>query len=1088
MVSVTLDTPGSTPKSPTNGASNGCAECGFGPVSQQLFVTVDGNEAAAAVAYAASEVIAIYPITPASTMGELADHWSSRGRTNIFGSVPDVVEMQSEGGAAAAVHGALQSGALSTTFTASQGLLLMLPDMFKIAGELLPAVVHVAARTVATHALSIFGDHSDVMAARTTGWALLSSTSPQEAQDFALIAHAATLRSRVPFVHFFDGFRTSHEVNKIKLLGRDAVRAMIDQELVEQHRARALNPDQPVLRGSAQNPDVFFQSREAANPFYLAVPRIVQETMDEFARLAGRSYRLFDYFGSPDAREVIVVMGSGAWAVEEAAAELNKRGAKVGVLIVRLYRPLDGEALIEALPKTVERIAVLDRTKEPGALGEPLYLDVVAALAEHWPVGAAATALPLVIGGRYGLSSKEFTPAMALAVFEHMKEPPAQLKRHFTVGIYDDVTRLSLAFDPAAISEPDDVARAVFFGLGSDGTVGASKNSVKIIGANTELYAQGYFVYDSKKSGSTTVSHLRFSPRPIRAPYLIDRATFVACHHFHLMEQRDVLEAAAPGATFLLNSPYAVDHVWDLLPREAQQQIIDKRLRFFVVDGYAVARQAGMGSRINTAMQACFFALAGVLPRDEALEHVKTAIRKTYGQRGDAVVAQNFAAIEGALASLAEVSVPAEATAQKRLHPAVAEAAPDIVQRVIAAIVAGRGDYLPVSAMPVDGTFPTGTARFEKRSIAAEVPIWDANLCTDCGLCALVCPHAAIRLKAFPAAALADAPAGFASKAWREKGYDDYRLTVQLAPDDCTGCSVCVEVCPAKSKEVAGHKAIDMRPKGDHLVRERENFAYFQDIPPLERTLAKIDSIKGSQLLEPLFEFSGACAGCGETPYLKLMSQLFGDRAVIANATGCSSIYGGNLPTTPWTKNCDGRGPAWCNSLFEDNGEFGFGLRLGIDAQRQYAEQLLKGLSERVGAGLVEELLAADQTDETGIALQRNRVAALKVHLAHLAEPEGASWPASPTRWSSGACGSWAETVGPTTSASAGWIMSCRSIETSTCLCSTPGCIPTPAVSRPRRPPEPPSPSLPPTARLPARRIWACWPYRTEACTSPKSL
>jgi pyruvate-ferredoxin/flavodoxin oxidoreductase len=948
------------------------------------YVTVDGNEAAAAVAHLASEVIAIYPITPASPMGELADHWSSRGRPNIFGSVPDVIEMQSEGGAAAAVHGALQAGALCTTFTASQGLLLMLPDMFRIAGDLSPTVFHIAARTLATHCLSIFGDHSDVMAARTTGWAMLASASVQEAQDLALVAHAATLRSRVPFLHYFDGFRTSHEVNKIEPLGADEVRAMIDQDLVEQHRARSLNPDRPVLRGSAQNPDVFFQAREAINPFYAAVPTIVQDAMDEFARLAGRSYRLFDYVGAPDAREVIVIMGSGAGAVEEAAAVLKSRDRKVGLVIVRLYRPFDGAALVRALPPTVERIAVLDRTKEPGALGEPLYLDVLAALIEQWPAHYDPAPLPVVIGGRFGLSSKEFTPAMALAVYNHLKLPTSELKRHFTVGIYDDVTHLSLPVDAAEFTEPEDVTRAVFFGMGSDGTVGASKNSVKIVGENTNLYAQGYFVYDSKKSGSVTVSHLRFSPRPIRSSYLVDRATFVACHQFHLLEQMDVLAVAAPGATFLLNSPYGADCVWDQLPREVQQQIIEKRLRLFVVDGHSVARQAGMGGRINTAMQTCFFALAGVLPRDEAIEHIKAAIRKTYGRRGDTIIAQNFAAIDGALASLAEVTIPAVATAEKRLRPAIAEAAPDFVQRVTAAIIAGHGDLLPVSAMPVDGTFPTGTARYEKRSIAAEIPIWDVGLCIDCGLCALVCPHAAIRIKAFPEAAVAGAPAGFASKPWREKGHDNHLLTVQVAPDDCTGCGVCVDVCPAKSKEVVRHKAINMQPKDDHLERERANFKFFLDVPPLDRTLSKVDTVKGCQLLEPLFEFSGACAGCGETPYLKLMSQLFGDRAVIGNATGCSSIYGGNLPTTPWAQNREGRGPAWCNSLFEDNGEFGFGLRLGIDAQRQHAELLLKRLADSVGADVVQQLLEAPQTDEAGIEQQRRRVAALKQRLARL--------------------------------------------------------------------------------------------------------
>ncbi|HMO86354.1 MAG TPA: pyruvate:ferredoxin (flavodoxin) oxidoreductase, partial [Lacipirellulaceae bacterium] len=788
-----------------------------------------------------------------------------------------------------------------------------------------PTVFHIAARTVATHALSIFGDHSDVMAARSTGWAMLASSSVQEAQDLALVAHAATLRSRVPIVHFFDGFRTSHEVNKIELLTREDVRAMIDQPLVEEHRARGLSPDRPVLRGSAQNPDVFFQAREAVNPFYLATPGIVQEAMDELAARTGRSYRLFDYHGAPDARDVVVIIGSGTGAVAEAGGLGVARGERTGVVTVRLYRPFDGAALVRALPPTVERIAVLDRTKEPGAVGEPLYLDVLAALAEHWADRDGAGPLPTVIGGRYGLSSKEFTPAMAQAVFTNLRQPAGRRKRHFTVGIYDDVTHLSLPIEESSGGEAADVARAVFYGLGSDGTVGASKNSVKIVGAATDLHAQGYFVYDSKKSGAVTVSHLRFSPRPIRSSYLIDQATFVACHQFHLLEQIDVLQAAAPGATLLLNSPYPPEATWDQLPFEVQRQAIDKRLRVFAVDAHGVAKAAGIKGRINTVMQTCFFALSGVLPRDAAVEHIKAATRKSYGSRGEEGVAQNFAAIEGALAGLVEIPVPAEPTSSRRLRAAIAPAAPDFAERVIGAIIAGRGDLLPVSAMPVDGTFPTGTARYEKRSIAAEIPIWEPPLCIDCGLCALVCPHAAIRLKAFPASAVDEAPASFAAKPWREKGYDDHRLTVQVAPDDCTGCGVCVDVCPGKSKEDSGRRAIVMTAKGPHLDRERANFDFFLTIPQLDRATPKAETVKGSQLLEPLFEFSGACAGCGETPYLKLMSQLFGDRAVVANATGCSSIYGGNLPTTPWTVNQEGRGPAWCNSLFEDNAEFGLG-------------------------------------------------------------------------------------------------------------------------------------------------------------------
>jgi pyruvate-ferredoxin/flavodoxin oxidoreductase len=957
-------------------------------VADRAFITVDGNEAAASIAHLTSEVIAIYPITPASPMGELADHWTSQGRPNIFGGVPEVIEMQSEAGAAGAVHGALQAGALTTTFTASQGLLLMIPEMFKIAGQLMPTVFHIAARSVATHALSIFGDHSDVMACRSTGWAMLAANSVEEVQDFALIAHAATLQSRVPFLHFFDGFRTSHEVNKIEELTHDDVRWMIEESLVQEHRRRALNPDRPVLRGSAQNPDVFFQAREAANPYYDAVPGIVQSKMDRFAERLGRSYHLFDYVGAPDACDVIVLMGSGAGAVEEAVERLAAEGEKVGLLKVRLYRPFDGSAFVRALPGSVERIAVLDRTKEPGAVGEPLYLDVVTALAEHsWSANQTnGHQAPRVFGGRYGLASKEFTPAMVASVFDHLRQP--QPKRHFTVGIYDDLTHLSLPWDASFITESDEVTRAVFYGLGSDGTVGANKNSVKIIGDHTPLFAQGYFVYDSKKSGAITVSHLRFSARPIRSTYLIDRANFVACHQFNLLEKIDVLKIAAPRATFLLNSPYPTDRVWDQLPQEVQQQIIEKELRFFVIDGYDVARQTGMGVRINTAMQACFFALAQILPRGQAIEHIKTAIRKSYGRRGETIVEQNFGAIDMALQRLQEVTVPREATSGKQLRPPVVGAASDFVNRVTAAIIAGRGDLLPVSALPVDGTFPTATAKVEKRSIAAEIPIWDPEVCIDCGLCALVCPHTSIRMKVFPDGAVnGDAPESFLSKPWKDKQLPDYRLTIQVAPDDCTGCGVCVDVCPAKSKEVVRHKAINMEPIGDHLDRERENFDYFLSIPELDRTQAKIDVVKGSQLLEPLFEFSGACAGCGETPYLKLMSQLFGDRAIVANAKGCSSIYGGNLPTTPWTTNKQGCGPAWCNSLFEDNGEFGLGIRLALNQQRDYAEYLLEKLAIQLGVGLAMRILDAQQTDEASIRAQRDRVSRLKQRLAELDDP-----------------------------------------------------------------------------------------------------
>jgi pyruvate-ferredoxin/flavodoxin oxidoreductase len=956
-------------------------------VADREYITIDGNEAAASIAHLASEVIAIYPITPASPMGELADYWTSRERPNIFGSVPQVIEMQSEAGAAATVHGALQAGALTTTFTASQGLLLMIPEMFKIAGELTPTVFHIAARSVATHALSIFGDHSDVMACRSTGWAMLASNSVEEAQDFALIAHAATLRSRVPFLHFFDGFRTSHEVNKIEQLTHDDVRWMIDGPAVQAHRRRALNPDRPVLRGSAQNPDVFFQAREAANPFYDAVPQIVQLTMDQFAARLDRQYYLFEYVGAPDAERVIVMMGSGVGSAAEAIERLTGKGEKVGLVKVRLYRPFDQAAFIKTLPKTVRRIAVLDRTKEPGALGEPLFLDVVAALTESGASdsGINSDQLPEVYGGRFGLASKEFTPAMVASVFQHLKEE--RPKRHFTVGIYDDVSHLSLPWDSSFTTEARDVKRAVFYGLGSDGTVGANKNSVKIIGENTSLYAQGYFVYDSKKSGAITVSHLRFSPRPIRSTYLIEQADFVACHQFNLLEKIDALKVAAEGATFLLNSPYPADRVWDQLPREVQQQIIAKHLRFFVVDGYDVARKTGLGARINTPMQSCFFALAGLLPRDEAIEQIKKAIKKTYGKRGETIVEQNYAAIDMALERLEPVEVPAEVTSKKMMRPPVAANESDFVNRVTAAIAAGRGDLLPVSAMPVDGTFPTGTTKVEKRSIAAEIPIWDPAICIDCGLCALVCPHAAIRMKVFPES-YNHAPETFQSKPWKDKELANHRLTIQVAPDDCTGCGVCVDVCPAKSKEVVRHKAINMEPIQDHLARERANFDYFLSIPELDRSKAKIDVVKGSQLLEPLFEFSGACSGCGETPYLKLMSQLFGDRAIIANATGCSSIYGGNLPTTPWTTNKNGCGPAWCNSLFEDNAEFGLGLRLAVDQTRDYAEYLLKELGNKIGNGLAMAVLDADQSSDSGIAEQRDRVARLKQRLAAMSEPQ----------------------------------------------------------------------------------------------------
>ncbi len=948
---------------------------------------LDGNEAAARIAHWNSEVIAIYPITPSSTMGELADAWSAAGEKNIWGMVPQVVEMQSEGGAAGAVHGALQAGALCSTFTASQGLLLKLPNMFKIAGELTSTVIHVAARSLATHALSIFGDHSDVMAApRMTGFALLASNSVQEAQDMAMVAHMATLKARVPFLHFFDGFRTSHEVNKIDLLFEEEARSLIDEDLVKAHRARALNPDRPVMRGTAQNPDVFFQAREASNPYYLAVPGIVTASFERFGALTGRHYRLFDYEGAPDAERVLVQMGSGVGASTEAVRRMVADGEKVGLVIVRLYRPFDAEAFIAALPRSVRAIAALDRSKEPGALGEPLYQDVVTALAEAWPEDGR---LPRVIGGRYGLSSKEYTPAMAKAALDELDAPKP--KRHFTVGIFDDVTHLSLKVDAGFDTETAGVTRAVFYGLGADGTVGATKNTVKIIGENTPLHAQGYFVYDSKKSGAITVSHLRFGPKPIASTYLITNADFVACHQFEFMEKLDVLALARPGATFLLNSPYPADAVWARLPREAQQSIIDKRLKFYVVDALAVAQQAGLGSRINTVTQACFFAISGVLPRDEAIEAIKESIRKTYGKRGDTVLNRNFAAVDASLAALGEVQVPARADAVVTRRPVVPRAAPDFVQRVTAMMMDGKGDLLPVSALPADGTFPTGTTQWEKRSIAIDIPIWDETICTQCGICPLVCPHAAIRMNVFPAEALAGAPSTFKAVPWTRKDggpLDGMMYSLQVAAEDCTGCGVCVDVCPTRSKQAVKHKAINMEPKQAHLEAERANYDFFLGLPELRPGFDKIDGLRGSQFRKPLFEYSGACSGCGETPYLKLLSQLYGDHLVMANATGCSSIYGGNLPTTPWSQNSEGQGPVWSNSLFEDNAEFGLGMRLALDAQRDLAHMLVERMRSPIGDELANALLQAPQDTDEQIKAQRERVKRLKALLASRASVE----------------------------------------------------------------------------------------------------
>jgi pyruvate-ferredoxin/flavodoxin oxidoreductase len=952
----------------------------------QRYECLDGNEAAARVAYALSEVISIYPITPASPMAEHCDDWAAAGLPNLWGKVPDVVQMQSEAGAAGALHGALQKGALGTTFTASQGLLLMVPNMFKIAGELTPTVIHVAARTVATHALSIFGDHSDVMHARTTGWAMLAAGSVQEAHDFALVAHAATLRARVPFLHFFDGFRTSHEINKIAVLAEDDIRALIRDDDVLDFRTRGLTPDAPVVRGTAQNPDVYFQAREASNPFHLAVPGIVQEVMDELAARTGRQYRLADYHGASDADRVVVVMGSAAGAVEETVDTLVAAGERVGVLRVRLFQPFPADQILAALPSTVRAIAVLDRTKEPGAVGEPLYLGIVAALSEAMDGDAPpfATA-PRVIGGRFGLSSKEMTPSMIRPIFEELAA--ARPKRHFTVGIYDDVTHLSLPIDiDFKRPRPAGEVQAVFFGLGSDGTVGANKASVKIIGESTSLFAQGYFVYDSKKSGSITVSHLRFGPEPIRSTYLVEDADFVACHQFGLLGKTKVLEYAKHGATFLLNAPYGPDEVWEHLPGGVQQLLMEKAIDFWVIDALAVADEAGMGSRINTVMQPCFFQLAGILPADEAITRIKAFVEKTYAKRGEAVVARNFAAIDRSLERLSHVSIGG-VTNDLPTTPPVPDDVPDFVARITSRLMAGDGDRLPVSALPADGTFPSGTAKYEKRGIAQMIPIWDPAICIDCGKCAMVCPHATIRMKVFPAAAVETAPADFLHKEFRSRELVDHRLTIQVAPDDCTGCGVCVDVCPAKSKTDTSHKAIDMAPIAPHRDQERARWDYFQSIPQLDRSLIPLDSVKGSQVLEPLFEFSGACAGCGETPYIRLVSQLFGDRMIVANATGCSSIYGANLPTTPWTVNAAGRGPAWSNSLFEDNAEFGLGMRLALDAQTDHARRLLQRLAPELGPDLVDGLLGATQDTEPDIALQRERVSRLREALARLDGP-----------------------------------------------------------------------------------------------------
>ncbi len=965
-------------------------------------VTIDGNEAVAQVAYALSEVIAIYPITPSSPMGESADLYAASGDPNLWGTIPLVSELQSEGGAAGAVHGALQSGSLTTTFTASQGLLLMIPNMYKIAGELTPTVFHVSARSLAAQALSIFGDHSDVMAVRSTGFALLASQSVQEAQDMACIAHAATVETRVPFLHFFDGFRTSHEANKITQLSDDEMRAMIDDEFIRAHRARGLSPDHPVIRGTAQNPDVYFQARETVNPFYIACPDIVQKYMDKFAEITGRRYNLFDYTGAPDAECVIVAMGSGAETVEETVKYLVEQGEKVGALTIHLYRPFSIAHFLKALPSTVKVITALDRTKEPGSAGEPMYLDIIAALAE-----GETDIKAKVIGGRYGLSSKEFTPAMVKGIFDEMTKP--QPKNHFTIGIRDDVTNTSLDYDPEFSIEAEETVRCIFWGLGADGTVGANKNSIKIIGEETENYAQGYFVYDSKKSGSFTISHLRFGPDPIRASYQIGKAHFVACHQFSFLERIDVLKYAKPGGIFLLNSIYSTDEVWDHLPVETQQSIIEKKLRFYVIDAYDVANKTGMGGRINTVMQTCFFAISGVLPRDQAIAKIKETIKKTYGKRGEAVVQQNFMAVDQTLEHLNEVKLPENVTvaaanngeSMLKRRPPVPGEAPEFVRDVLGKMILLDGDSIPVSALPNDGTYPTATTRWEKRNIALEIPVWEPDLCIQCSKCAFVCPHAVIRPKIYDPSYLENAPADFLSTNARFREFPGMKYTLQVAPEDCTGCELCVEICPAKDKKQVGRKAINMAPQPPIREREKANWDFFLSLPEVDRNTLNLNSVKNSQLLEPLFEFSGACAGCGETPYIKLVSQLFGDRMVIANATGCSSIFGGNLPTTPYTVNKDGRGPAWSNSLFEDNAEFGMGMRLTMDKQQEYARELLTRLSSDIGADLVDGLLSADQSDEAGIAVQRERVVLLKQRLgtALTTSMNGSAEPTNAARW-----------------------------------------------------------------------------------------